>query len=73
MMDLGVIPSDLAVDLKEIEPASLTREPPAVGSLDLSDLLVSQPSLPRSMAAQSSPQLTLQGTWLIDPEGRSVQ
>ena len=56
MMDLGVITPDLAVDLKEIEPASLTREPPAVGSLDLSDLLVTQPSLPRTVTAQGDPQ-----------------
>ncbi len=28
MMDLGVIPSDLAVDLEEVEPAHLARDVP---------------------------------------------
>ena len=69
MMDLGVITPDLAVNLKEIEPASLAREPPAVGSLDLGDLLVTQPALPRTVAAQGDPQFTFQGTWLIVPDG----
>jgi len=69
MMDLGVIPSDLAVDLKEVEPAHLAGEPPAVGSLHLGELLIPQPSLPRSMAAQSYPQLTLAGSRLLVTDG----
>ena len=69
MMDLGVITPDLAVHLMEVEPAYLAEQHATVRSLQLGDLLVPQPSLPRSMVAQSYPQLTLIGSWLLVSEG----
>ena len=68
-MDLGVITPDLPVNLKEIEPTSLAGELLAAVSLHLGDLVVPQLLLPRSMAAQSYPQLTLAGSRLLVTDG----